>query len=114
MRKLFLLITLFGTTALASGVTHYSNGLPANQVAAQSTSARTIEQTIKAHIDALMEVSGVVGVGQGLLENTPCIKVFVVEITPELQRQIPKMLDGHPVVVEEIGRIKALPKDRIP
>jgi hypothetical protein len=90
------------------------NGLAVDRDEGQTMPATTIELALKAHIDTLMAVPGVVGVGQGLLENTPCIKVFVVEKTPELQRQLPKILDGHPVVIEQTGRIKALPKGSVP
>ena len=76
----------------------------------QTMPTKTIEEALKAHTDALMAISGVIGVGQGLLDNTPCIKVFVVEKTPELQRQIPNVLDGHPVLIQQSGPIRALPK----
>ena len=40
--------------------------------------------------------------------ETPCIKIVVVEKTPELEEKLPKSLDGHPVVVEETGIIRPL------
>jgi hypothetical protein len=43
-------------------------------------------------------------------EGKPCIKVYVIEETPDLDQRIPHNLDGHPVVVEETGKLKALPK----
>jgi len=51
--------------------------------------AKTIEETLKAHTEALMAIPGVVGVGQGLLGNTPRIKVFAVEKTSALQQPSP-------------------------
>ncbi len=73
--------------------------------------AETIQETLKKHTNELMSIPGVVGTGQGLCEAKPCIKVFVIEKTPDLDQRIPKTLDGYPVVVEETGEIKALPKN---
>ena len=69
-----------------------------------------INTVLSAHDDALMTIPGVVGVYVGLLEDgeTPCIKIMVVEKTPELEEMLPKSLDGHPVVVEESGVIRPL------
>ena len=70
---------------------------------------KSIEVTLKAHGDLLMALPGVVGVGQGLLGDTPCIKVFIVEKSSAFQQQIPKTLDGHPIVVEQTEAFRALP-----
>ncbi len=72
--------------------------------------AETIKEVLKKHTKDLMSMPGVVGTGQGLCEGKPCIKVFVIEKTPDLEQKIPKTLDGYPVVIEETGPIKALPK----
>jgi len=108
-----ILILVSGMSLVGCGA-GYSNGFAAAHGEGQGMPAKTIEEALKAHTDHLMAISGVVGVGQGLLDNTPCIKVLVVEKTPELQRQIPEFLDGHPVVVQQSGVIKALPKARGP
>lgn len=71
---------------------------------------KPIEETLKAHADELMSIQGVVGVGQGLLDDTPCIRVFAVEKTSALQQLIPKALDGHPIVLEQTGKFRALPQ----
>ena len=75
-------------------------------------SAKTIEEVLKEHTDDLMAIPGVVGTGQGLLDGKPCIKVFVIKKTPQLDRKIPSNLDNHPVVIEETGEFRALPKNR--
>lgn len=72
--------------------------------------AETIKEVLKKHTKDLMSMPGVVGTGQGLCEGKPCIKVFVIEKTPDLDQKIPKTLDGYPVVIEETGEFKALPK----
>jgi hypothetical protein len=53
---------------------------------------------------------GVVGVYEGLLEDnkTPCLKVMVARKAPELEKRIPKSLEGYPVVIEETGTIRPL------
>jgi hypothetical protein len=73
---------------------------------------RTIEGVLKKHTDRLMSLPGVVGTAQSLCEGKPCIRVYVVERTPELELKIPDALDGYPVEIEETGDIKALPGER--
>lgn len=70
--------------------------------------ARTIEQVLKDHTGELMALTGVVGTAQGLTDDKPCIKVYVVKKTSALGRKIPKALEGYPVVVQETGEIKSL------
>lgn len=54
-----------------------------------------------------MEVSGVVGTGVGLCEGDPCIKVFVSERTPEVEREIPGEVEGYTVRVEVTGPFRS-------
>lgn len=72
--------------------------------------AKSIEEVLKAHTDKLMSIPGVVGTAQGLCDGKPCIKVFVIKKTPELEGKIPDVLEGFPVEVEETGEFRALPK----
>jgi len=72
---------------------------------------KTIGEVLKEHTDTLMAIPGVVGVGQGLCDGKDCIKVFVIEMTPELEQKISKVLDGYAVEVEVTGEFKALPKN---
>ncbi|MFH1559848.1 MAG: hypothetical protein ABID84_00315 [Chloroflexota bacterium] len=55
-----------------------------------------------------MRLPGVVGTALGEWEGEPCIKVYVVEKTPDLLRQIPATLDGYKLKVQETGEIRAL------
>jgi hypothetical protein len=73
--------------------------------------AKAIEEVLKQRARELMSIPGVVGAGQGLCEGKPCIKVFVIKKTPELEQKIPETLEGYPVVIEETGEVKALPKN---
>ncbi len=45
---------------------------------------------------------------QSECSGQPCIKVFVVKKTPDLLKQIPSTLEGHPVEVQETGEFRAL------
>ncbi len=72
--------------------------------------AKTIVEVLKEHTEELMSLPGVVGIAQGLCDNKPCIKVFVIEKTPELAQKIPDILEGYQVIIEETGEIRALPK----
>ncbi len=70
----------------------------------------TLNDILERHTKVLMAVPGVVGTGEGLCKGSPCIKVFVIRKTPDLQERIPKNLDGYPVIIEEIGEIRPLPR----
>lgn len=70
---------------------------------------KTIESVLQGHTDALMSLPGVVGTAQGECAGTPCIKVYVVQETPQLLDRIPAAIEGYRVVVEETGEIRARP-----
>jgi hypothetical protein len=70
---------------------------------------KSIEEVLKEHADELMSIPGVVGAAQGLCNNKPCIKVFVIEKTKEIEQKIPDELDGYPVGVEQSGEFRSLP-----
>ena len=74
--------------------------------------AKTIGEVLKEHTEELMSVPGVVGTAQGLCDDKPCIKVFVVEKTPELEQRIPDVLEGYQVMIEETGEIRAFPENQ--
>ena len=70
---------------------------------------RDIKTVMDAHVEELMAIPGVVAVAIGQLDDeTPCIKVYVIEQTEELDRRIPNSLEGHPVVVVVSGEIKPM------
>lgn len=72
--------------------------------------SRTIEDVLKEHVNNLMEISGVVGIGQGLCDGEPCIKVFLIKKTQKLEETIPREIDGYKVIIEETGRVRAYPE----
>lgn len=57
-----------------------------------TTSPNEIAAIKERHESWLMSLPGVVGSGIGACEGKPCIKVYVKERTPELERQVPKQL----------------------
>ena len=73
--------------------------------------ARTIKDVLREHTNDLMALPGVVGIGQGLCDGEPCVKVFVIKKTTELSKKIPHSLEDYPVKVEETGPIRAYPKN---
>lgn len=75
-------------------------------------SQKTIEEVLKENNSKLLSVPGVVGTAQSLCDSKPCIRVYVIQISDELIRQIPDIIDGYPVVIEEIGEIHTLPENQ--
>lgn len=90
-----------------------SGGRPngAGQAGEEAAMQKPIEEVLKAHTDSLMAIPGVVGTAEGRCDGAPCIRVLVVKKTPELEKQIPKKLDGYPVEIVETGRVRALESD---
>ncbi len=73
---------------------------------------RSIEKVLSRHTDDLMSIDGVIGTAQGVLDdNKPCILVFVIKKTPELDKKIPDIIEGYPVKVEETEEIRAFPEE---
>ena len=70
---------------------------------------KTIKEVLKGNTNELMSLPGVVGIAEGLCDDKPCIKVFVIEKTPELDEKIPHILEGYHVLIEETGEIRPLP-----
>jgi hypothetical protein len=67
---------------------------------------RSIEAVQASHTDSLMRIPGVVGTGIGLCDGSPCIKVLVVRVTPELRKAIPDSLEGYRVTLDETGTVR--------
>lgn len=65
----------------------------------------SIEEVLETHTDSLMDIEGVEGVGQALCDETPCIRIYASEMTPEIENEIPDTLDGYAIDVEVTGRI---------
>ncbi len=70
--------------------------------------AKMIELVLEKHKGRLMSIKGVVGVAIGKCEGKPCVKVYVVQKTQELLKQIPSSIEGYKVEVQESGEFRAL------
>lgn len=68
-------------------------------------SLQNINETIAEIQDQWMNINGVVGIGQGLLDSKDSILVFVSTITPEIINNIPLSYEGFPVRIMEVGVI---------
>ena len=73
-------------------------------------SKRDINAVLRDHDKELLAIPGVVGVYVAVLEDgkTPCLKVMLARKTPETDRDIPKSIEGYPVVSEVTGEIRPL------
>jgi hypothetical protein len=76
-----------------------------------SSQGKTIEDVLQRHTDNLMRIPGVVATALGICDDQPCIKVYVVEMTPALKAAVPASLEGYPVSLEPAGEIRALPDE---
>ena len=75
--------------------------------------SKTIEQVKGQHESGLMGIDGVVGVGIGKCKSNEgnfCIKVYLINDSLELKKQIPEQIDGFKVDTEVTGPIEASPK----
>jgi hypothetical protein len=104
---LLIALGLFGTTSvMRADQTGNDRGRE------KEMPGKKIEEVLKKHTPELMSTPGVVGTAQGLCDGQPCIKVFAAEKTRDLEEKIPESLEGYPVMIEETGRFRALPKKK--
>ena len=74
--------------------------------------SRPVEEVLEEHTTKWMSIPGVVGTGQGLCDEKPCIKIYVMEINPELKEKIPPTIEGYKIELVETGAIRALDKEK--
>jgi hypothetical protein len=68
--------------------------------------ARSIDEVLAAHTDALLALPGVVGTAVALCDGERCIKVLLADANPDTRSRIPPRLEGYRVVVEVTGTIR--------
>lgn len=110
--RLYSVMLSIGIIILGSGIVSCVNKTANDQEEEKQVIAKTIEEVLKDHTEELMSLPGVVGTAQGLCDDKPCIKVYVIEKTSELAQKIPDVLEGYKVMIEETGEIRALPKNQ--
>ena len=71
---------------------------------------RDINAVLADHDRKLLEIPGVVGVCVGVMGDgaRPCLKVMLAREDRSLQNQIPRALEGYPVLTEVTGEIRPL------
>ncbi len=95
---------------LLVGTTIMSYGLHSMAQSSSSSPKRDINAVIADNGKRLLKIPGVVGVYIGLLGDgrTPCVKVMLARETTEAKRDIPRAIEGYPVVTEITGEIRPL------
>ena len=69
---------------------------------------RPIEQVQAEHTDEWMRIPGVVGTGVGLHEGRPCILIMTSADPGQIDANIPQIVEGYPVIIENTGEFRAL------
>jgi hypothetical protein len=54
----------------------------------------------------LMRMPGIVGVGVTAENDRAAVLVLVGRLTPEVAAAVPRQIEGHPVVIQEVGEIR--------
>lgn len=105
IRVKIILLTLFSITALLIGC----EGIKSSKYSVENKMKRKpLKEVLKEYTDVLMSIEGVTGTAQSICNGKPCIKVYVIKQTPELAQKVPHILDGYPVMIEEVGEIRPL------
>lgn len=71
---------------------------------------KDINAVLAAHDTELMAKPGVTGVYVGVLDDgkTPCLKIMLAKADPQLEKSLPRMIDGYRVVTEVTGEIRPM------
>jgi len=69
---------------------------------------KTIQQVQQEHTDAWMAIPGVAGTALGKDKGKLCILVFTASNTDQVRRQIPSTVEGYPVIVRYMGKVRSL------
>ena len=109
-RILKIIVCFIGLTVIGNVVLACANEVEEDRAGEMPMSTEAAGKALKTHTDELMSLPGVVGTGQGLCDNQPCIRVFVIKNSPHLEERIKKILEGYPVVIQETGRFRTRPE----
>ena len=69
--------------------------------------SKNIEDALKKGTHLAKALPEVIGIGQSICETEPCIKFFLITKTQDLEKKIPREIDGFKVVIEVTGRVDA-------
>jgi hypothetical protein len=102
-----VLLGVFALSLSSVNVTVFAGSEPAVSKGETQVKEMTISEILRERTGALMAVQGVVGVGQGLCDGRPCVKVYVVKKTPEVEQEIRSILDPYLFSIKESGRFQS-------
>lgn len=71
-------------------------------------SGKTIQQVQKERTREWMAIDGVEGTAIGLYKGKLCIKIFSSKKAEDLQEEIPSIIEGYQVIIEQTGTFRAL------
>ena len=98
----------FGVTMVGGAVSQSGGTGAEGKHAGANAQGLSRAMTVQArHGHEFLDLPGAVGHGVGI-GNSPVIKVFVEEITPETRAAAPASVEGVPVILEEVGRIQSV------
>ncbi len=69
---------------------------------------RPIEQVQEEYTKQWLAIPGIEGTGIGLYKDKPCIMVFTSVEAQKLRSQIPSVVEGYSVIIEQTGTFRAL------
>lgn len=69
---------------------------------------RSVSDVLKSHTPELLAIPGVTGTGEGRTDGRPVVLVLVTRRTPELEARLPKLIEGFPVVIREVGEVRRM------
>jgi hypothetical protein len=90
------------TLVLAGGCVRNADEGPTGRAAERPS----LQEVLEASSPGWMTIPGVLGTGAGSCDGEACIRVYVSERTPEIDRRIPGSAEGYPVRVEVTGRVR--------
>jgi hypothetical protein len=67
-------------------------------------------QIIASHSELIMGLDDVVGIGEGLCNETPCLRILLARENADSRARINEDLRGIPFTIEVSGDFTALPK----
>lgn len=73
---------------------------------AEGDDGRPIDEVLATHREGWLARPGVTGVGVGRCDGKPCIVLYLVRRTDELEASLPDSVEGHPVRLQVTGRVE--------
>jgi fructose-1,6-bisphosphatase/sedoheptulose 1,7-bisphosphatase-like protein len=75
------------------------------------TSSEDIAAAKEQYESQILDIPGVILVGESECDGEPCLYIGVTLKTPELESQITEQIEGVPFTIEEVGDIQIQPQE---